>query len=187
MIKNILTSLVILLSFNCFGQDNHSLRANPADTSYNPNEDIYTVVENQPEFVGGIEAMYQFIADNIVYPEKAREIGIQGTVWLTFVIEKSGRINDIKILRGIGFGCDEEALRVVKMMPHWKAGMQRGKLKRVQGNVPVRFSLLQEKDKDKDKVKEGKKEKREKNKPSKNRKAKNKDPMPSASENYQPT
>jgi len=71
----------------------------------------------------------------------ARESGIQGTVYVTFVVERNGNVTDVKILRGIGGGCDEEALRVVQNMPKWEPGKQRGKPVRVQFNMPIKFTL----------------------------------------------
>lgn len=103
--------------------------------------EIFTVVEENPMFPGGDEARMTFLRDNIKYPQMARESGIQGTVYVTFVVEPSGSITNIKILRGIGGGCDEEALRVVRQMPKWKPGKQRGKSVRVQFNMPIRFVL----------------------------------------------
>ena len=103
--------------------------------------EIFTVVEENPMFPGGDEARMKFLRDNIKYPQMARESGIQGTVYVTFVVEPSGNITNIKVLRGIGGGCDEEALRVVRQMPKWQPGKQRGKSVRVQFNMPIRFVL----------------------------------------------
>jgi TonB family protein len=105
------------------------------------NSDIFVVAESMPEFPGGQTGLYKFLANNIVYPTMARETGNQGRVFVTFVIEKNGSITDIKIRRGIGGGCDEEAIRVVKEMPKWKPGKQRGKPVRVQFNLPIKFTL----------------------------------------------
>lgn len=107
----------------------------------NGNNAIYTVVENMPEYPGGDEARIKFITGNIKYPQEAKEKGIMGTVFVSFVVEKDGRVTEVKVLRGIGGGCDEEALRVVKMMPKWKPGTQSGKAVRVQFNLPVKFLL----------------------------------------------
>ncbi len=103
--------------------------------------EIFNVVEEMPVFAGGTEAMMKFILNNIQYPEKAREKGIQGRVFVNFIIEKDGSVSSPKILRGIGGGCDEEALRVVEMMPDWTPGKQRGQAVRVSLNLPVKFSL----------------------------------------------
>jgi periplasmic protein TonB len=102
---------------------------------------IFTVVEDQPEFPGGEAARQQFLSDNLRYPQMAREAGIQGTVFVTFVVEIDGSVTDVRIVRGIGGGCDEEAVRVVKMMPNWEPGRQRGQPVRVQFVMPIRFRL----------------------------------------------
>jgi len=102
---------------------------------------IFLVVENMPEFPGGEAAMYKFIGKNIEYPRMAKESGISGRVFVTFVVERNGRVTDVQILRGIGGGCDEEAVRVIKMMPKWSPGKQRGKPVRVQYRMPIKFTL----------------------------------------------
>ncbi|MCC6385246.1 MAG: TonB family protein [Bacteroidia bacterium] len=104
--------------------------------------EIFTIVEEMPEFPGGGEkALLAYLSNNIKYPAIARENGITGTVYVTFEIDQNGKVKDAKVLRGIGGGCDEEALRVVRNMPSWKPGKQRGKPVRVQYNLPVRFVL----------------------------------------------
>jgi protein TonB len=102
---------------------------------------IFTVVESMPEFKGGMKKLYEYLGNNIKYPVMAKESGIQGKVYVTFVVERDGSITDVRVLRGIGGGCDEEAVRVVQSMPNWTPGMQRGKPVRVQYNLPVRFTL----------------------------------------------
>lgn len=103
--------------------------------------EIFTVVESMPEFPGGQVKMLEYIARNIKYPPMARESGIQGRVFVNFVVEPSGAVSNVKIIRGIGGGCDEEAIRVVESMPKWTPGRQRGKAVRVSFNLPVRFTL----------------------------------------------
>jgi protein TonB len=103
--------------------------------------EIFTVVESMPEFPGGESALYKYLGKNIVYPTMAQESGVQGRVYVTFVVEINGNITDIKVVRGIGGGCDEEAIRVVKAMPSWNPGRQRGQPVRVQYILPVRFVL----------------------------------------------
>jgi len=102
---------------------------------------IFTVPEIEPEFPGGIEAMYKFLASNIRYPQLARENNISGKVYVTFVVETDGSLSNFRLLRDIGGGCGSEAIRVVKTMPKWKPGMQKGEPVRVQFNLPVKFSL----------------------------------------------
>jgi len=99
------------------------------------------VVEKQPKYNGGYDAMLNFLKKNIKYPESAKKSGIQGTVYVQFVVEKTGKISRIKILRGIGKECDEEAVRVVNSMPKWIPGRQSGKTVPVMFQIPVRFQL----------------------------------------------
>ncbi|MBC8321518.1 MAG: energy transducer TonB [Bacteroidetes bacterium] len=103
--------------------------------------EIFTVVEAMPEFPGGMANLMSYLSNNIKYPPLAKESGIQGRVFINFVVEPNGKISNVKVLRGIGGGCDEEAIRVVKSMPSWKPGMQRGKPVRVSYNLPVKFTL----------------------------------------------
>lgn len=102
---------------------------------------IFTVVEEMPSFPGGDEARIKFLSTNIIYPQMAKESGISGTVYVTFVINEKGKVAEVKVLRGIGGGCDEEAVRVVKLMPPWNPGKQSGKPVRVQFNMPIKFTL----------------------------------------------
>lgn len=104
-------------------------------------EEIFLVVENQPEFPGGEAARLKYLSENIEYPQMAKESGIQGIVYVTFVVEPNGSISNVAILRGIGGGCDEEAVRVVQNMPSWKPGKQRGRPVRVRFNMPIKFTL----------------------------------------------
>ena len=104
-------------------------------------KEIFTVVEEQPRYPGGGQERIKFLQNNIKYPVEARELGIQGRVFLTFVVEVDGSITDVRVLRGIGGGCDMEAVRVVKSMPRWIPGKQRGIPVRVQFNLPIKFTL----------------------------------------------
>jgi TonB family protein len=114
---------------------------NAKQQSYTTDTTIFVVVDQMPEFPGGDEARMKYLMENINYPEEARKKGIQGTVYISFVVEADGRITDVKILRGIGGGCNEEAVRVVENMPNWIPGKQRGQAVRVQFNMPFRFTL----------------------------------------------
>ena len=104
-------------------------------------EEVFLVVEDDPEFPGGLSALSQYLASNIKYPQLAKENNITGKVFVSFVVEKDGSVGQVKILRDIGGGCGAEAVRVVKAMPKWKPGKQRGKPVRTQFNLPVDFSL----------------------------------------------
>ena len=114
-------------------------------------EEVYTLVEKMPAFPGGDEARVKFMQENIKYPEEARKNGISGTVYVSFVVEKDGEITHVELLRGVNELLDDEALRVVKMMPAYEPGIQRGKPVRVQYNLPIQFNL----DKGAKKVKDG--------------------------------
>ncbi|MBP3762255.1 MAG: energy transducer TonB [Bacteroidales bacterium] len=109
-------------------------------TSKDPDA-IFVVVEKNPEYPGGTEAMYQFLAANIQYPKDAKAEKKEGRVLLTFVVEADGRITDIKALHSPHPSLSEEAIRVVRLMPKWKPGKQRGKKVRVQYNLPINFQL----------------------------------------------
>lgn len=104
-------------------------------------EKTFVFVEENPEFPGGDEERVRFLNKNLTYPQEARETNTSGTVYLEFVVERDGSISNISIKRGIGGGCDEEAVRVVKMMPKWKPGRQQGHEVRVQFMLPVKFTL----------------------------------------------
>ena len=104
-------------------------------------KEIFQVVEDAPSFPGGDGERMRFLQQNIRYPLPARESGIQGIVYVTFVVERNGEVTEVKILRGIGGGCNEEALRVVRNMPRWEPGKQRGKPVRVQFNMPIKFAI----------------------------------------------
>ena len=102
---------------------------------------IFTVVEQEAAFPGGIQKLNEYLATSIKYPQQAKETGTRGRVMLTFVVERDGSITDIKVLRDIGSGCGEEAKRVVKEMPKWQPAKQRGKAVRQQFVLPVTFNL----------------------------------------------
>ena len=99
------------------------------------------IVETMPEFPGGEQAMYKFIINHIEYPVVSRENGIQGKVYIRFVIEKDGSITDVKTARGVSSELDKEAIRVIKMMPKWKPATQSGKPVRVTFTLPINFKL----------------------------------------------
>ncbi|MBP7506797.1 MAG: TonB family protein [Prolixibacteraceae bacterium] len=103
--------------------------------------EIFVIVEDMPEFPGGELALRKWIADNIKYPVIAAENGIQGKVYVQFVVDRDGGISNARIARGIDPSLDQEALRVVNNLPKWKPGMQRGKPVRVSYTVPINFQL----------------------------------------------
>ncbi len=104
-------------------------------------EPAFIVVEVMPEFPGGQDKMMKFIRDNVKYPQEAQKKEVEGRVVVTFVVEKDGSLTDVKVVRDIGFGCGEEAVRVIKRMPKWKPGTQRGKPVKVKMALPIQFKL----------------------------------------------
>ena len=112
-------------------------------TSSNSTEDsVYTVVAKNPQFPGGVKAMYRFIQDEVKYPAAARRANVEGKVFLTFVVNSDGSIQNIQVLKGLGFGCDEEAMRVVKQTPKWVPGEKdNGEKVNVKYNLPISFVL----------------------------------------------
>ena len=101
--------------------------------------EIYQIVEEMPVFPGGELKLREYLTKNVKYPEDARQAGIKGRVFVNFVIDPNGSVSNVKVLRGIGGGCDEEAMRVIKSMPKWNPGKQRGKFVRVSYTLPVNF------------------------------------------------
>lgn len=100
-------------------------------------------VEVYPEFPGGMAAWAKFIQRNLRYPYMAQDANVQGKVYLSFVVEKDGSITDVSVLKGIGAGCDEEAMRVIKKSPKWKAGQQNNQTVRVRYTMPISYTLTQ--------------------------------------------
>ena len=105
-------------------------------------DEIFTIVEEQPSPKGGIRAFYQYVSSNLEYPAKARRMGLEGRVFVEFVVEKDGSLTDVNIARGIGGGCDEEAVRVISSAPRWNPGKQRGREVRVRMVMPIMFKIL---------------------------------------------
>ncbi|MDQ0968354.1 protein TonB [Flavobacterium sp. W4I14] len=101
----------------------------------------FVSIEKQPEFPGGISKFYGYLSKAIKYPPMAQENNVQGKVFLSFVVEKDGKLTDITVTRGLGSGTDEEAIRVLKASPRWNPGIQNGKPVRVKYNINVNFTL----------------------------------------------
>lgn len=128
--------------------DEESLTPDPSTLTNQPVEEKYEgklydlgTVEISPEFPGGQKALAMYLASNLKYPILARDNNIQGKVYVGFVIEKSGDLTDLKIIKGIGGGCDEEALRVLRSCPFWKPGTVAGKAVRTAFTFPITFQL----------------------------------------------
>ncbi|WP_258101243.1 energy transducer TonB [Marinoscillum pacificum] len=104
-------------------------------------EEVFTIVEDQPEFPGGMAAFYKYVGDNMDYPSQARRMGIEGRVYVQFVVDKDGTVTEVTAVKGIGAGCDEEAERVLRQAPKFKPGKQRGRAVKVRMVLPIIFKL----------------------------------------------
>ena len=104
-------------------------------------EEIFDVVEENPEFVGGMAKLYEFLGKHIQYPEMAKENGIQGKVFVQFVVWRDGTIRDVKVVKGVHKTLNKESLRVVKSMPKWTPGKQRGKPVNTRFTLPVKYKI----------------------------------------------
>ena len=103
--------------------------------------DSFWIVEQMPSFKGGLQAFYKYIGKKVKYPSTARRLRIEGKVFVTFIIDKNGKVTNVQVLRGIGGGCDEEAIRVIEKSPKWNPGKQRGKPVKVTMTLPITFKL----------------------------------------------
>jgi len=106
-------------------------------------DEPFVIVEQMPTPIGGMSTFFNFFSKNMKYPNQARRMGIEGRVFIQFVVDKDGTLTDIKVVKGIGGGCDEEALRVMSKVAKWNPGKQRGKPVRVRTILPILFKLGQ--------------------------------------------
>lgn len=104
-------------------------------------DEIFTVVEESAAPKGGMQAFYKYVGEKIKYPAQARRMGIEGRVFVEFVIQKDGTLSDVRAIKGIGAGCDEEAVRIVQSAPAWTPGKQRGKPVKQRYTLPIIFKL----------------------------------------------
>ena len=105
-------------------------------------DEIFVIVEEQPSPIGGMQEFYKYVSENLKYPVRAARMGIEGRVFIEFIVEKDGSLTDIKVAKGIGGGCDEEAIRVISEAPKWDPGKQRGRPVRVRMIMPIAFKIL---------------------------------------------
>ena len=108
--------------------------------------DVYQIVEQMPEFPGGEAELYHYISKNIRYPQEAKEKGIQGRVFIGFIVEKDGSISNVRNLRGVDSELDAEAIRVIQSLPKWKPGKHKGEFVRVSYQIPIVFKLEDKQD-----------------------------------------
>jgi len=122
------TFIILLLAVgNLFGQDTNKMFMNS--------------IEKMPQFPGGEEALYEYLSDNIEYPRNALDSGIDGKVYIDFVVCEDGKLCEVKTMRDIGGGCGEEAAQAVKKMPNWEPGTQDGKPVRTHFTIPISFTM----------------------------------------------
>lgn len=104
-------------------------------------DEIFTIVEENATPIGGMSAFFKYVRKKLKYPSQARRMGIEGKVFVEFIIDKDGTLINVKSIKGIGAGCDEEAVRIIKGHPKWKAGKQRGKAVKQKMVLPITFQL----------------------------------------------
>lgn len=113
----------------------------PAMGQENAEEKVYNMVDQLPEYPGGIEKLKAFIVENVSYPEEAKKEGIQGKVFVSFTVNKKGEVVDAEVAKGVHTTLDNEAIRVVESMPVWTPGKEKGKVVNVRYTMPVQFKL----------------------------------------------
>ncbi len=133
----VLVILAVLYSVKSNGQEENKTTST--------GEPLYFVVEELPEFPGGEEALKNYIAEHVKYPEEAKKNGISGKVFVTFTVSKEGKVMDAEIAKGKNASLDQEALRVINDLPDWTPGKQKGKAVNVQYTLPINFALENEK------------------------------------------
>ncbi len=139
--KFILTLFVSLISFTSIAQEQDE----PIEKIVYPEEigadGPFAIVEDMPTFTGGLAGFYKYMSENMKYPKQAKKKGIQGKVFVKFMVGKDGEISNVQLLKGIGAGCDQEALNTIKKSPRWIAGRQKGKPVKVWMTIPIVFNL----------------------------------------------
>lgn len=151
--KLVLSVVVFLLVFGAVScehsalenEDEIALQNEVAKDAQNLQQDgsgeIFTVVEDQPEPPGGIPSFYSYISENLFYPAQARRMGIEGKVFVQFIVDTDGSITEVQAIKGIGAGCDTEAVKIVANSPKWQPGRQNGKAVKVRMILPISFKL----------------------------------------------
>lgn len=136
--KKLVLIICSFIVYHCsFGQTDSA-----ATTLVTNSDSIYIAVDQMPEFPDGKKGLGRFLGQNLRYPAAARNAGVEGTVFITFTISSEGDVKDAYVAKGIGYGCDEEGLRVVNLMPKWAPGMQTGRAVAVRYTLPMNFILV---------------------------------------------
>ena len=118
-----------------------TIPAGKTDSGEEEIDEVFVIVENQPEFPGGDSALFMFICMNLSYPDQARDNGLEGVVMVRFVVKKDGTIGNVMLVRDIGGGCGQAVVEMVKSMPRWKPATQSGKPVNCEFILPVKFQL----------------------------------------------
>lgn len=130
--------LLLMMAMTFLGMN---AMAQVVETEEITEEEVFSIVEEMPSYPGGAAAVANYIANNLQYPQSAIENGIQGKVFVQFVVEKDGSVSNVKVIRGLSTECDEAAVNVVKSMPKWTPGKQRNQPVRVSYSLPIMFRL----------------------------------------------
>jgi protein TonB len=141
--------LIFILSCDVSNQNEAMVISNPEvetelsqqTISLPESKEIFTIVENQPTPIGGMADFYEYIQQNLKYPEQARNLGIEGKVFVEFIVGSDGKLTHVKAVKGIGGGCDQEAVRVISNSQKWQPGLQRGEAVNVRMILPITFKL----------------------------------------------
>ena len=137
----VLVGLLLVFACNQVEKDELSVSETSLKQAEMTADEVYFTVEEMPEFEGGDLALKKFIVENVKYPEQAKINGIQGRVFIQFVVNQKGEIEQVKVVRGVDAALDAEAIRVISLLPKWKPGKQSGKPVRVSFTVPINFEL----------------------------------------------
>lgn len=143
----LLTAIAMQLVYasNAFAQVENTIHidsaASPMDTNSTEGAKVYTMVEIQPKFRGGMIGLYAHLRDHMKYPEQAQQNGIEGVIYVQFIVNEDGTVSDVEILRGVDSLLNREAIRVISEMPPWEPGYQAGKPVKVYYKLPIRFAL----------------------------------------------
>ena len=141
MILALPLAFALVLMFSCKGNADSSKSEPVAEKAAETPQEVFTVVEQQPQPRGGMPGFYQYIAEHMNYPKQARQMGIEGKVFVEFIVDENGYLTQVKAIKGIGAGCDAEAVRVLQNASRWKPGLQRGIPVKVRMVIPITFAL----------------------------------------------
>ena len=139
--KKVMRLMVVMVLLNGAAMSQTNQSTDVKSDTISKERTVYPYAQVMPLFPGGEDALMKYLNKNLKYPKKAKDAGIQGMVFLSFLIEADGKVSNIIVVKGIGNGCDEEAKRVVEAMPKWNPGKQDGKPVAVKLNLPIKFTL----------------------------------------------